>query len=492
VTWVSGRLSFAVHEMHEQYGDVVRVAPNRVSFTHPDAWHDVRGHRKSGQGENPKDPCIYMLSTDNILGASRSDHARFRRIISHGFSAKVMQAQQPLITQYVDLLMKRLRERTHGEDGQPRDAVVDLAAWFNFTTFDIIGDLAFGEPFGCLEESRYHPWVYAILDGAKNIGRFTAQQWYFGGLAALVRRQFRSPLKVQVDLARERVQRRLGLEANRPDFLEALITAEDDDGRKLEFQEVVSNARLLAIAGSETTATALTGAAYFLAAHPDVQKKLADEVRTTFASEDEIDLFSVSRLSYLLAVLDESMRLFPPVPAHLPRVCQLGGSVVCGYHLPEGVSDSMDPAQSSRLAELGLTLCDYRLRWKSGRGLSIATRATSPRPTSSYPSVGLRMSMPVFGLTSRDRAHFSHSPLDLATALAKSMFGFHFSAARPFTDGALRSLAYVEMRLILARLIYSYDLAIADHATENFLDLRAFTLWIKKPLNIRLVPVSKK
>jgi hypothetical protein len=50
-----------------------------------------------------------------------------------------MREQQPVIKGYIDLLVRKLRERSE------RGEVVDLAAWYNYTTFDVIGDLAFGE-----------------------------------------------------------------------------------------------------------------------------------------------------------------------------------------------------------------------------------------------------------------------------------------------------------------------------------------------------------
>jgi cytochrome P450 len=343
LAWLSGRLPYITHSLHEKYGDVVRVAPNRLSFTHPDAWNDIRGHRKSGREEHGKDPHFYSLSRNNIVGSSRADHTRLRRILSHGFSAKSMQGQQPLITRYVDLLMQRLRERTTQEDGDGtrQAAVVDLAAWFNFTTFDVIGDLAFGEPFGCLEESRYHPWVDAIFRGVQQFGVLIAAHSYSPALVPIVRKLLlgaSSGIDKQMALARERIGRRLQLQTSRPDFIDAMATAKSDDGRMLTRDEMVSNARVLVLAGSETTATVLAGAAYFLSKHPQVQKKLAEEVRSSFGSEAEIDLFSVNKLQYMLAVLDETMRVFPPVPSQLPRVCHEGGDVICGVRVPGGVS----------------------------------------------------------------------------------------------------------------------------------------------------------
>ena len=53
------------------------------------------------------------------------------------------------------------------------------------------------------------------------------------------------------------------------------------------------------------------------------------------------------------------------------------------------------------------------------------------------------------------------------------------------------SLAYVEMRLVLARLIWDYDFVFADDASKDMLDSRAFSLWLKGPLNMRLIPVAR-
>ncbi|KAK4235242.1 hypothetical protein C8A03DRAFT_17988 [Achaetomium macrosporum] len=456
LAWLSGRLPYVIHALHEQHGDVVRVAPNRLSFTHPDAWRDIRGHRKHGQGEHGKDPVFYAMSRQNILGSSRDEHARFRRILSHGFSAKSMQDQQPLITRYVDLLMRRLKERTTDQTSGGRkrkEAVVNLVAWFNFTTFDVIGDLAFGEPFGCLEQSDYHPWVGAILEGIEQFGMWLTLQWYLPGGAALLKklspwRYIGSPVDAQTDLAHERIQKRLRAGASRPDFVEAMATAKSDDGRMLTNKEMASNGRLLVLAGSETTATALSGAAYFLATHPEAQRKLAEEVRSSFASEDDIDLFSANRLTYMLAVLDEAMRVFPPVPSQLPRVCQAEGAVICGYQVPGGT---------------GLDIWPYAMNHCS-RNFTEPEKFIPERWLAEDEYEGHRF----------DKSR--HAALQPFSVGPRNCIG--------------KNLAYVEMRVILARLVWNYDLALADRISEQFPDCKAFNLCLKGPLNVRLIPVA--
>lgn len=103
-------------------------------------------------------------------------------------------------------------------------------------------------------------------------------------------------------------------------------------------ENLVANAEILIIGGSETTATLLSGVTYLLLQTPNAYQKLKDEVRSTFHSQEEIDLISVNKLSYMLACLDEALRMYPPVANGLPRVCPPAGAKVLGEYLPGKVS----------------------------------------------------------------------------------------------------------------------------------------------------------
>lgn len=60
-------------------------------------------------------------------------------------------------------------------------------------------------------------------------------------------------------------------------------------------------------------------------------------MRSSFASENDITLFSVSQLPYMLACIDEGLRMYPPVPLGLPRVVPATGATVAGNFVPGGV-----------------------------------------------------------------------------------------------------------------------------------------------------------
>ena len=96
------------------------------------------------------------------------------------------------------------------------------------------------------------------------------------------------------------------------------------------------------LAGSETTATALSCITYYLLRTPHALRALQEETRGAFGSYSEINASSTAPLKYLQAVALEGMRIYPPLPFPLPRVVPHGGDIVDGHFLPAGVSVSYD------------------------------------------------------------------------------------------------------------------------------------------------------
>lgn len=111
-----------------------------------------------------------------------------------------------------------------------------------------------------------------------------------------------------------------------------------DSFEGIDFGKLHANSTILIIGGSETTATLLSGVTHLLLRNPPTLEKLTQEVRLTFKREEEINFSSVSNLTYMLACLDEALRMYPPVPGGLPRVVPTGGATICDYFVPENVS----------------------------------------------------------------------------------------------------------------------------------------------------------
>lgn len=165
-----GELTFKLLPLHEKYGPVVRIAPDELSFTHPDAWKDIYGHRVGNNHnvlELPKAGRFYRTrgTLPNIISEEdRAHHGLVRRVLSHGFSDKNLRARESVITGYADKLIRQLREFSvpppNDELSTPTDrAAVNMTAWYNWVTVDIISHLTFGEPSGCLDNAERDSWV---------------------------------------------------------------------------------------------------------------------------------------------------------------------------------------------------------------------------------------------------------------------------------------------------------------------------------------------
>ena len=90
------------------------------------------------------------------------------------------------------------------------------------------------------------------------------------------------------------------------------------------------------MAGGETSGSAMASIIYFILQNPEVHKKLNDEVRSAYASYEEITVASTSKLVYLMATLKEGMRIFPTAPQGTPRLSP--GVNIAGHYIPKGVS----------------------------------------------------------------------------------------------------------------------------------------------------------
>lgn len=152
-------------KLHDQYGPVVRTAPGELSFISLDALKTIYGHRQPGEGFR-KNPVFFQPATNgvhSILTSEGDAHSRVRRTLLPAFSDKALLDQQNILQHFTGQLINKLRERIQTSGSEP----VDMFEWYIWTTFDLIGDLSFGEPFGCLEQARFTEWVELVFNAFK-------------------------------------------------------------------------------------------------------------------------------------------------------------------------------------------------------------------------------------------------------------------------------------------------------------------------------------
>ena len=123
------------------------------------------------------------------------------------------------------------------------------------------------------------------------------------------------------------------------DLFSNLLEARDPITQSaLTTEELIAEAGVLVVAGSDTVATTMTAMLFYCLHYPLVLSRLQDEIRNTFADVDEIrNGQRLDSCHYLRACLNETMRLSPPVGALLPREILTGGLDVDGHHFPAGI-----------------------------------------------------------------------------------------------------------------------------------------------------------
>ncbi|KAF2763385.1 cytochrome P450 [Pseudovirgaria hyperparasitica] len=342
-----GRLVYDVFDMHKKYGDVVRIAPDEVSFASGEAWKDIYC-RRPGHQPFLKNPIWWgemAGRAESIVSVPSWDgHEKHRKMISHCFSDRALNDEESLVQAHVNLLINTLCAKV--EESPTMTAMVNMVDWYSFTTFDIIGELCFGdrEAFGCLKNSNYHPWIKQIATYFK-YGSLMATIRFYPLLANIVHRciprHVYDAQEKNYQWAVRKVRERLNSDTPQRDFMSTISPylkgfggARDESG--ISMAELESNFYVLVNAGSSTCTTVLCGATSYLMKSPEAMLTLRKELRARFKNTSEMTFSKLANLPYLNAVIEESLRLAPPVGGALSHVVPPGGDTVCGIWLPGG------------------------------------------------------------------------------------------------------------------------------------------------------------
>ncbi|KAL1436260.1 hypothetical protein MTO96_049841 [Rhipicephalus appendiculatus] len=120
---------------------------------------------------------------------------------------------------------------------------------------------------------------------------------------------------------------------------ETITSASNDIRPKASFikdTHIVSNCFVFLVAGYETTASTLAFALYELARHPEEQRRLHDELMSTFPDKDVLSYEDLHALKRFDAVIRECLRLYPPLVLVTSRMCTKDTQLASGHIIPKG------------------------------------------------------------------------------------------------------------------------------------------------------------
>jgi cytochrome P450 len=374
-------------ETHRHYGEVVRLGPDRLSYINPQAWKDIAGAGAGKRRENNKDPSTFGpdIHSARSLGSQPEVmvHRSQRRVFAPAFSDKALKLQEPLILGYINSLVRIIRN--HATDS-PTDGF-DLVKLLNCTTFDVMADLAFGEPLGLLEQSVLTPWVQAVFNNVQRMSvsrvarEYKILSWF---IKAATPKKITQGAQLHYNHSYERAEKRLdrGIDIGKPDIWK-LAMEKTEDVSAVSKRQITAHAQAFMMAGTETTATLLSGLTFLLLKHPHYMRRLQAEVRALEIYQ--LNLENLAHLPFMNACLQEALRVYPPAPIAFFRITPKEGNMICGEWIPEGVSTS---PLSHKFGKIAYSNHDTRPASPFLTTPSTITPSTSKTPTLLSPSAG--------------------------------------------------------------------------------------------------------
>ncbi|OSD05151.1 high nitrogen upregulated cytochrome P450 monooxygenase 2, partial [Trametes coccinea BRFM310] len=443
---VTGRQHLYLKRLHERYGDVVRIGPNELSFRDPSFLGAMLG-----VGGVPKGPQIAgrVLSITNVPFIGIMDpevHSERRKPWARAFSATALKEYEPMVARRADQLVQVLEKQ---------EKEVMLGKFFNYFAYDFMCDMAFGGGSELLRDGDENNVWHLIEDALRQVKlpTFTSHVPYLGpyfsqlpGVGATVGRL--------VSYSRALVQKRIEQGSHHKDIFHYLARFSSLIQRPHPpIQQLMDDGILAIVAGSDTTSSALTSLIHCLLSHPGTMKRLQTEIDEYYpAGENVFDTTHYRAMHYLTAVINETLRLYPPVPTGTQRrVPHRSQGVMLGsYSVAPGTAMFLHPYSLQRDPRNFFPFPEefWPERWLVAAGHSTFADALARSP-------------------------------DANANVETTSFRHNESAFLPFSHGPAncvgKQLAMQEMRMVVCALIQKFELRLregwdVDKYDEAFLD----------------------
>ncbi|KAL1708595.1 cytochrome P450 [Schizophyllum commune] len=334
-----------LQKLHAIYGPVVRIGPNTVHFNNPDVYHRIYTRGTSFL----KDHALYCAFPDgSSFGSIDPVQAKVRRdAISPLFSRRAIAKLEPFIREKVDNLSDKLL--AYQDASKP----VDLLQALRAATLDIIFSYCFGEECNALDAPDFkHP----ILMGADAVNRATLVFKAFPALIYVQRflisfLQFVGCPTIGPGLL-------VNMNSAQLDRLLANPRALDDAPHETIFHHILPGAGTekvttafptrsslldealsLQIAGSHTVAAACYVGCFQVLNNDGIRRRLVSELKDAMPDVvDAVRFEVVEKLSYLTAVIKESLRLSHGIVSPMLRTVNADGVELDGIAVPRGTT----------------------------------------------------------------------------------------------------------------------------------------------------------
>jgi cytochrome P450 len=286
-------------------GDVVpvRLVTRGFLVNHPDYVKHVLQDNHTNYGKGPLYSRLKPAIGEGLVTSEGEVWRRQRRLAQPTFSRERIASFATAMTERTGAMLDRWAAPAG------RGAPLDVHAEMMKLTLAILGDTVFGRDLSRESDALTQAVTTAIEITNRRVYSLVPVPLSW---PTPENRRYRRALATLDDIVHDMIAKKRAAPAASNDLLSMLMTARDDEtGERMSDQQLRDEAMTMLIAGHETTALVLSFTWYLLSRHPDVERKLHDEVARVLGdrrptSED------VPRLAYTTLVIHEVMRLYPP------------------------------------------------------------------------------------------------------------------------------------------------------------------------------------
>ncbi|MFK8029760.1 MAG: cytochrome P450 [Gammaproteobacteria bacterium] len=280
--------------LQHEYGDVVAI--NRASgrrglfINKPDLIHRllVKHHDKFHKG--PGFERVKMLLGNGLIVSDGTTWRRSRRMIQPAFSRKHL---HKLLQMMHSCCLNRAQRWT---ELAASNADVDVTREMNDAGLELILRAIFGEDYDrSIVSNGTNPFAFLSEDSTRDLRVVMQVRELRSLILAIIEQRREQPAETDYD------------------FLTMLMGQKDKEGVGFTDKELLDEIITLTVAGYETSAGTLNWAWYLIATHPEVESRLLAEYASLYSPAEEVDAALLMSLTYSQQVLDETLRLYPPV-----------------------------------------------------------------------------------------------------------------------------------------------------------------------------------
>ncbi|EXL65012.1 hypothetical protein FOPG_18745 [Fusarium oxysporum f. sp. conglutinans race 2 54008] len=443
--WLIGRYPWAIENAFKKYGDVVRIAPDEVAVFPYNAHQDMLLSGRKGTPTFIKTD-IHPTFTPGERGVfaeiNIDEHRKTKQALARAFSINAHKEQDSALHKIIDEFILKVEAHSHDTDD------MDITMWFSLLAADLIGEMSVGHSFGNVKDGRPNHFIEKFFLTAPLTNLYTVIR-RFPLIAPLVHLALPRKTVLQLhDILEELkviLKGRMAREKlEHEDYMSTLIRQD----KPMYSEDYIFSQFTAIIIPLEAVASLMQSTVTCLGMYPDKLEKLQQEIRTSFASYDEIEPDALRDLPWLSAAVNESLRFH--TIATFPQPRESPGGTLGDYYIPKG----------------------YRVQ-SSSFSLFRSERYFA-KPREYHPERWLPATHPNYDHTfdNDDRAVF-----------------------QPFSMGTRKCLGFVtadrQARTVLAKLVWKFDWVLTNSDEFDWeRDLKVYQVTVRPKVKVRFTPTA--